>query len=44
MCWDSSRVACSLRRLEAGVRDCWIVAVATWWNIAPNGDDALTGG
>jgi manganese oxidase len=28
---------------QAKVRDVWVAAVPTWWNIAPNGHDAIMG-
>ncbi len=28
---------------QAQVRDYWVAAVPTWWNIVPNGHDAITG-
>jgi manganese oxidase len=28
---------------QARVRDYWVAAVPTWWNIVPNGHDAITG-
>jgi manganese oxidase len=28
---------------RAGVLDVWVAAVPTWWNVAPNGHDAITG-
>jgi len=28
---------------QARVLDYWVAAVPTWWNIVPNGHDAITG-
>ena len=28
---------------QAKVRDVWVAAVPTWWNIVPNGHDAIMG-
>ncbi len=25
------------------VRDVWVAAIPTWWNVAPNGHDAIMG-